>query len=291
MKLKILIILCALLLLLSGCNTKYQRISFDDDTLGEKLSALDNDTLVINNATETYPKQIPIYKIIENDISEQEYRQMLEALDLPDKVAPDDLEKNSLYYNLVNMTDFSRGYFNMSEEEAIKQAWEVLDKIFFLTGEYECVGLDDMFYMVDSEGRHTTRAGVVFRRVVDGLRVSGGDKCVIYFDGSGLVAIKMHLFDYIKIGTMTLVPMEEAEARIKTPDSFTIEANFGKANTLQVDNVNLRLVNQYSSGCTILQPVYNFVGTAIKEDGSKAEFISRIIAIPESYTYEKETTE
>ena len=85
--------------------------------------------------------------------------------------------------------------------------------------------------------------------------------------------------------------MDEAESRIKPPDSFTIEANFGKANTLQVDNVNLRLVNQYSSGCTILQPVYNFVGTAIKEDGSKAEFISRVIAIPESYTYEKETTE
>ena len=90
---------------------------------------------------------------------------------------------------------------------------------------------------------------------------------------------------------MTLVPMEEAEARIKTPDSFTIEANFGKANTLQVDNVNLRLVNQYSSGCTILQPIYSFIGTATFDDNSQAEFISRIIAIPESYTYEKETTE
>ena len=60
---------------------------------------------------------------------------------------------------------------------------------------------------------------------------------------------------------------------------------------LQVDNVNLRLVNQYSSGCTILQPMYSFVGTATFDDNSQAEFISRIIAIPESYTYEKETTE
>lgn len=55
---------------------------------------------------------------------------------------------------------------------------------------------------------------------------------------------------------------------------------------LQVERVKLLFVNQFYRGCIILQPIYIFIGTAIDIDGDHVEFHSKVIAIPESYTYE-----
>ena len=44
--------------------------------------------------------------------------------------------------------------------------------------------------------------------------------------------------------------------------------------------------SQYSRGCTILQPIYVFSGTALMEEEREEEFSLTVIAIPEKYTYE-----
>lgn len=285
--------MCCFLLVFSGCAVKYQRISFDSDTPGENLANhINADTKVENTVNADFPDQLPIYKIIERNIYQEEYEQMLEALDIPTKPSLLELEGNSLFYSVVGFVDTSRGYFDMSEEEAEKLAWEIFNKIPFLEGEWECTGIRSSYTISDSTGSHIGRAGVSFCRLLDGVRVVGEDTCTLYFDGSGLVAIDIDLFDYIADGTMDMVALEDAATKIKTPDAFSIDTlDEGKSNvaeTLHVDRIKLLLVNQYSNGCTILQPVYNFIGTATLEDGTQAEFSSKVIAIPESYTDESE---
>lgn len=235
--------------------------------------------------------QLPIYTITERSISQEDYQQMQEKLQLSNKPVSLTLEGNVVHYNLADYTDFNRGYFNMTDEEIEKLAWETFNKIPFMEGEYEYLGIRNTMRVYYSEGEHVTRVGVSFRRLLDGVRVIGEDSCMLYFDGSGLVEIRIEMYDYKKIGIMDMVSLEDAAARIKTPDSFSVDINSEEVNiadTLQVDRVKLLLVNQYSEGCTILQPVYNFIGTAALEDGTQAEFSSKIIAIPESYTYESE---
>lgn len=283
------LVVCCLLLLLLTRGTKYQRISFDRDTLGEDLEKhISENTVVNNTAKESFPNKLPIYQITERDITQQEYKQMVNALGITDHPRDLELEGNSLFYNLASFTDTSRGYFNMSDEEVEKLAWDIFNKIPFIDGEYECLGVMSTIKIEDSQGEAIARAGVSFRRLLNGIRVVGEDDCVLYFDGSGLVAISITMYNYEKTGTMNMVSLKEAADRIKTPDDFSIDANTGAAEMLQVDRIKLVLVNQHSEGCTILQPVYNFIGTATMEDGSQAEFSSKIIAIPESYTYEKE---
>ena len=109
----------------------------------------------------------------------------------------------------------------------------------------------------------------------------------MWFDGSGLVEIIIRMYDFEKTGTMDMVALADAETRIKTPDDLSIDDAVGTVDTLRVDRVKLLLVNQYSRGCTILQPVYNFIGTATSENGDQAEFKSKVIAIPEAMTYEE----
>lgn len=288
------ILLCSVLLLLCGCNgslMKYKRISFETETLGEELKSIDENTVVINKANETFSSQMPIYKIKERNISQQEFQKMLDNLEIADdpsyRYDDFELDGNRIYISLRDYTDVSRGFFDMTEDEVEDLAWEVFNKIPFMEGEYECVGIQNKYTYGDATGNHISRAGVGFCRLIDGVRAVGDETCVLYFDGTGLVEIRIKLYDYEKIGTMDMVSLEDAEGKIKTPDDFKIGKN-GTVDTLQVNQVKLRLVNQYSRGCTILQPIYNFIGTATFEDGTQSEFSSRVIAIPESMTYEEE---
>ena len=293
MKLKILIILCAFLLLLSGCNTKYQRISFNAQYVAEELAAhISEDTTIINKTDTTFAARLPIYKITEDNITEAQFQQLKQQLQVPENssvMLPLRYEGNCIEGRFDYYGDEA---FTMSEEELEALAWKVFEKIPFMEGEYEYSGIRGERYTSNVQGDKTINEVMVsFYRLLDGVRVIGNDQCNMWFDDSGLVEIYIERFNYTRIGTMDLVPLEDAEARIDAPDYFAIDAPAGKANTLQVDRVRLSLVNQYSSSCTILQPIYSFVGTATFDDNSQAEFISRIIAIPESYTYEKETTE
>ena len=268
---------------------KYKRISFEQGSLGEGENPhINEDTIVVNNVQQTFAAQLPIYEIIPRNITQQEFEAIKAALQLPDDNGGSidlELDGNRLYYNGAYFTDNSRGYFDMTDEELEQEAWKVFNQIPFLKGEYMYMGKKAEMKLIDSEGEHITRVGVRFQFMLDGCRVAGDHSVMLYFDGSGLVEIIINLFEYKQIGVMDLVSLEDAEARIKTPDDFVFDAS-GTIQTLQVEDVQLLWISQYSQGCTILQPIYTFSGTAIMEDGTQEEFVSKIIAIPESYTYE-----
>ena len=296
------VLLVGAILLLCGCNAnktseqqKYKRISFESESLDDSLGYLNDDTIIVSDLAETFSSQIPIYRISECNISDQQFQQMLGNLKIAeDPTYPYDdfmLEGNTIYINLIDYTDYSRGYFDMTDWEVEELAWEVFNKIPFMEGEYECVGIQNKYTCGDKDGEHISRAGVGFCRVLDGVRVVGGETCVLYFDGSGLVEMSIKMYDYEKIGMMDLIPLTDAKEKLKTPDDFDFEMGEPKSNevidTLHVEQVKLRLINQYSKGCAILQPIYYFIGTAIHVDTTETDFSSKVIAIPESMTYEE----
>lgn len=272
---------------------RYKRISFDGETLGETLSQyIDEDTEVVNTATESFSDRFSVYKISERKISYKEFQQMLKQLGI----------ENSRYIdwhgNVINGTikDYSSTDvedFNMPDEELEKLAWETFNKLPFIEGTYEYCGITRTYTISsDSIGTRIFRVGVSFRRVLDGIQIRGSDQCDLYFDNTGLVEIFVKLYNYKKIGTMDMIPLESASSRIKNPDSFSIDTEdpaqgLGIVDTLQVERNELIFYNQYYLGCTILQPAYRFVGTAADADGRQAKFKSLVIAIPESYTYEE----
>ena len=294
MKKIITLMLCFVLVLLSGCNTspkKYKRISFKSDTMSEEFVYIHDNTVVINKAENTISQKVPIYEINERVISDNERQLLMACLGLPTNPYMFEHEGNRISISLVGVTDSSRGYFDMTEEEAIEEAWKLFNRIPFIDGEYECIGIRESYTRSDRDGRHTLRAGVTFCRLLDGIRVTGNDSCTLTFDGSGLVGVSITLFDYKKVGTMDLVPMEVADAKLKAPDDFDIgtlgNQPYKKVETMEVDRVGLRMINQYSRGCAILQPIYFYSGTATLEDGTQEEFSSKVIAIPEEMTYEE----
>lgn len=295
MKIRVGIVMLCCALLLCGCNMKhekYQRISFDSDTLGESLEQyISDDTVVVNKAAETFPTQMPIYEITERNITEQEFQKLQQQLETPDYTSHwhgMKLEGNKISGSFA---DFGTGKFTMTEDELEALAWKTFNQIPFMDGDYEYYGIRGEEKLSNSEGEYTTRVMVSFYRFLDGVRVIGNDRCDLWFNDSGLVAIDITQFDYEQVGVMDTVTLEDATNKIKTPDAFSIRTNQDPEHiveTLQVDRIKLLLVNQYSEGCTVLQPIYNFMGTASLEDGSEAEFSSKVIAIPESYTYEKD---
>ena len=291
MKKLLVVLLCCSILLLSGCNKKYKRISFESDALSDGSAAyVQENATVVNKATDHFKSQLPIYKIKEQNIPTKEFQQMLQALNLSD--GGSSFYSIELEGNSINGTwsDVGTGIFTMSEQELEALAWETFHKIPFLEGEYEYFGIRGEEAVSDSNGRHITSILVSFRRVLDGVPVTGEDQCDLWFDDSGLEGINIRLFDYEKIGMMDLVPLEDAETRIKTPDGCSwdsVENVLAQdVNALQVDHVKLQLINQHWRGCEILQPIYNFVGTAALNGGTQTKFNSKVIAIPESYTYE-----
>lgn len=296
MKKPVFVLILCVVLSLCGCSRKqekYQRISFEQDTMGEEIvKCLVEDTTVVNTVDQKFPTRLSIFRITKKEITEQDYQQIMDILELPDEPRYMELEENELLYSLVGYTDESRGYFEMTDEAVETLAWETFNKIPFIEGEFECLGIRDTITVSNIHGdEKILRAGVAFRRLLDGVPVTGEERCVLYFDGSGLVAIEITLFDYEKTGTMDVVALKDAVNKIKTPDSFSLEVYrepIPIVNTLNVDHIKLLLVNQFSEGCTILQPIYKFTGTASLVDGSEAEFSSKVIAIPESYTYEKD---
>lgn len=303
MKKQLISVLCCVLLFLSGCTAepqalKYRRVSLSNDELGESLSSfIGKDTSVINTVNQDFPAQLPIYQISPRQISQLEFQQMQQQLGIADNPSHSrdhfELDGNMVFCNLTSYTDFDRGYFDMREDELEILAWEMFEKIPFMDGNYEYLGIQSKMTVNDASGDHVSRVGVSFRRLLDDIRVVGQDNCMLYFDGSGLVSLQITLFDYQQIGTMDVLPIKTAASQIKTPDAFILENQTtlpitNRVESLEVDRTVLLWVNQHSDGCDILQPVYNFIGTATDTNGNQAEFSSRIIAIPDSYTYESE---
>ena len=328
MKIRIIAMICGILLLISGCHAEqeqiaqvstnpttstessdlpststpekqYLRIDLEGETMGEEFANyLSEDTTVTITTDETAPAQMPIYEIKPHSIPDDDCQQMLE--DLKTTYATDNwwcekelLDSNEVYYKLRhNYGDPEREAYETlqwTDEELEEHAWEVFDKIPFLEGEYEYAGITvtDKKWTL-ATGQVVKSVGVSFLKLVDGVPVTGSDECVIFFDGSGPCEMFIRMYDYEQIGTMDMLPLTDAQARITTPDSFSFKNNYSKiANSLEVDNLKLYLVNQEHRGCTILQPLYNFSGTATLEDGTESRFNAQIIAIPEAYTYEE----
>jgi len=292
-----LIFTLCIMVLVAGCSPKYKRISFNDEYLRETITKhLDSNTEIINSTSKDFANDFTIYEISEREITDEEFQQVLRVLDIDE----DELQKyyikkenNKITGNLANMTDYSRGYYDMTDKELEKIAWDTFKKLPFIEGTYEYLGIQSKTTMSDSEGTHITRAGVSFRKLLDDSRVVGNDQCYLYFDGSGLVEFHIELYEYNEIGKMEMLSLDDALKKLKTPDAFTIDpkgkipnVELGKIDTLNIDNINLLYVNQYSKGCKILQPVYTFSGVAADVYGIQTEFSANIIAIPETNTFE-----
>lgn len=273
-------------------EAQFLRIDVSGETLGEDLERhIDADTAVSITAEFNYPNQLTVYEISKHNITEQEFQQLNEQLEVPESTSSRHglkLDGNRIYGQFA---DHGTGTVTMTDEELETQARKTFSQIPFLEGEYVYYGICGNETLEDSEGVRTTRVRVAFCRVVDGSRIIANDRCDMWFNDSGLVGIAIDLFDYEPIGNMDVLTQEEVEARIKTPDAFTIETDSGGKNiasTLHIDKINMLWVNQQSRGCTILQPLYIYSGTVVLEDGTRADFSSEIIAIPEAYTYEEE---
>ena len=281
------LVLC-LLCSLSGCAKKYQRISFDSEDLGE-VTFVDEQTKVTNLTKDQFPKELPIYEITPRDISQEDFEKMLQNLQIEDQRSRFDLDGNTVSGDVMSITDYSAGDFSMTDEDLEVLAKETFAKLPFIQGEYEYKGIvGNMTRSSDELGTIVTRVAVRFNRVLDGVRVAGDDRCDLWFNADGFVEIYAKTYDYKKTGTMDLVSYESAAERIKNPDALTVEGLTSEAaQTLCANQVELYFINQNSRGCTILQPIYNFKGTATSAAGKEGEFQSKIIAIPESYTYEK----
>lgn len=288
------VIRCAIVLLVVAIILfvpKYKRIRFNNEgVLGDSPKYIDVKTEVIFTETEEFPVKIPIYHIFERNITNEELEEMKRELGIPDS-ADIDLHGHELSGYLTSVTDTSRGYFTMTDEELEKVAWETFKKLPFMDGEYQYLGIVSKTEISDNTGTHVTRVGVSFRRILDGMRVLGAEYCVLSFDDAGLVEFDISLYDYKKLGTMDVVPLNVASAKITDPDRFVFSSKdttqpFGVADTMRVNDVILLLMNQYNNGCTILQPVYSFMGDATDSKGDQAEFNVWVIAIPKYYTYE-----
>lgn len=292
----VIICLCCLLITLSGCSAQYKRISFDSECFRETLTKyIDEDTEVVNTATESFSDRCSVYAISERNISKKEFRKMLKQLGIENH-GDVHLEGNVINGTIKTVPDSSANEFNMPDEELEKLAWETFNKLPFIEGTYEYCGITRDYTVSDSAGTRIVRVGVSFRRTLDGIQIRGSDQCDLYFDNTGLVEIFVKLYDYKKIGAMDLISLESASARIKDPDSFGLDLGqpmmkLGTVDTLHVERNELAFYNQNYRGCTILQPAYRFVGTATDSDGRQAEFKSIVIAVPDSYTYEEEEEE
>lgn len=284
--------ICIFVLLLSGCSEKYLRIDISNPALGDYLSKyIDENTKIINHTIDTYPPMFPVYYIEERVITADELQQMQEAFDnefTDYKRIQLSSDGNKIYGEIVGTS--SKEYLDMTEGEIEQTAWRVLGLIPFLTGEYEYLGIRSTQTIIDDAGEHPYRVRVSFYRLLDGIRVIGNEHINFYFGPDGLEMIDMELFDYEKKGEMEILSVKDALTRVTMPDDFTIddgvsETDIGVAETLTIDHIKLVLVNQSSRGCTILQPVFSFSGVAADANGIFKEFISKVVAIPETYTY------
>ncbi len=287
MKRSIAVVLCCLLLILSGCKQQqYKRISFSTEEPRESLKHIDEETKVEMVATGVSLTQIPIYEISERPITDEEVQIMQQQLGITDTL----IEVDGNYINeIFGPRD---GSFTMTDEELEKIAWETFEKLPFMDGTFEYLGITGRSERSDSEGTRVTSVLVTFRRTLGGIRVLGNEICWLGFNDDGLTQIFVRLYKYKEIGTMDVLSIDTVSESIKSPDRLVLSIptmdGLGMFQTMQVEEVMPLLINQhFSKGCTILQPVYSFRGTAFDTEGINPEFNAWIIAIPDKYTYEE----
>lgn len=304
-------VICASLLSACSATGPYKRISLSGEMLGEANSVFNetvaDSTVVENLSNDSFPDKLPVYQISKREITRDDFKQLAAELGISTQMVAVDVEywrfqqgskadEQMLMRYETNAVSYVRAVecrapLPYDDDELISMAQEVVNKLSLVNGEkYECVGVSSTQTLITDDDEFVVKKRVSFRRLIDGFRVIGNDICDVYFSCGGLCGIEIKLYDYEAVDEMELITLENAFKKVKNPDAFSLTAssdkNFsGKASKLTVNRTKLLLVNQYSSGCEILQPVYNFIGVAENESGS-VEFSSRIIAIPEKYTHD-----
>lgn len=299
---------------LHGCSYEHQhefkRIRFGGEALGELDSVLDatitDSTKIENLSVEKYSDKFPIWNITPHEVTKAEAEAFIERFGLGEgnysKVGTGNhfntndgkfrviysSNRISLHYTVLE-SDLPE--VTKSDEEIVAEAQRVFESINIIPdAEYECIGV--IGYGTCSYGttEKITEKSVVFRRILDGVRVLGNDCFYIDVGENGVVSISAKLFDYEKNGELRMLPISDAVKRIDKSDGFGVlnakENGYeGAADKLTVESTYMVFYNQYNGGCNILQPVYSIRGTVQNASG-KTEFLSRIIAIPERYTHE-----
>lgn len=282
------IILCAVVSLFPGCSIQYDDLRLsNDEQLGERLSQyIDNDTQVTNLIDKSMPAELPMYRIHKRVITDKEYDDILMVLGISKPLSAKqwvNRKDNRLHIQLIDVITATRAFFGMSPEELESNARGVFSKLSVMEGTYEYVGQRASYRRIDNQGEHILSAGAGFCPIIDGIRVVGNGTCWFYFDGEGIVELIIELYDYEEIGTMKLIPLQDAIERITTPDDFSVDSDgesnmIGIIDTLQVNRIELRYVNQFSQGKKFLIPVYCFFGVAIDKEGVQSKFTSIVNA-------------
>ncbi len=312
-KINLLSIFIAMALVFSGCYVQegqYKRINLNGTTLGEDdghyNKAASKKTTVEYNATETFADTMPIYEITPRVISEEEVMELAAAFNIKgelDKSNPIlykyQLKQDEIVHIRVDDPGnricfrFDKTFkeeMKQTDEELISQAKEIFNKLSIIDGKYECLGITKIGTVSGDDFEYIDDKRVSFGKLIDGTRTIGEECCYMLFNSDGLAYMELELYDYEVIGEMDMVPLETAKSKIKNPDALGTYEIEGKpkltdtAEKLTVERVKLIYVNQYGDGCTILQPVYNFIGTATNGEECM-EFQSKVIAIPDKYTY------
>ena len=282
------IILCAVVSLLPGCSIQYDDLRLSNgEQLGERLSQyIDNDTQVTNLIDKSMPAELPMYRIHKRVITDKEYDDILMVLGISKPLSAKqwvNRKDNRLHIQLIDVITATRAFFGMSPEELESNARGVFSKLSVMEGTYEYVGQRASYRRIDNQGEHILSAGAGFCPIIDGIRVVGNGTCWFYFDGEGIVELIIELYDYEEIGTMKLIPLQDAIERITTPDDFSVDSDgesnmMGIIDTMQVNQIELRYVNQFSKGKKALIPVYCFIGIAIDKEGVQSKFTSIVNA-------------
>lgn len=304
---RIIALILLLNLLFCSCssnNTKYKRIDISVQTLDGEKSDLEQTvnwrTKIESTQNDIFTTTMPVYEITPLVVSRSQLKLFAEHLGVYTNSESDFSDTcietehgtvslqndNYLYYS----TDHVEEPMTQSDDDLVEEAKRIFNALPIFEGEYECMGVQSVQTLTESdELSYIVSKRIAFRKVIDGVRVLGNEICNLYFDADGLYTIRMELYNYTKVGEIPMLSLDDAIDKIKDADAFSVDADettfSGVADKLTVERVKLLYVNQYSEGCTILQPVFNLMGTAENDSGT-AEFSAKIIAIPEKYTYE-----
>ena len=295
----------------------YKRVSFGDQTLGDGQDWSDivsRSTKIEMNNTDTFDTAFPVYKITPHVFNAEDVKRLAECFGVTG-VEPVTNVKDSigihisrgrkqidvyctlgeiglptLVYMYNNDDHYESREMTQTVEELESAAREIFSKLQFIDGEYEYVGITSTQTVSKPNGPEIQGRRLSFRRLINGTRVVGNGGIDMYFNIDGLEQLRITAFDYEQIDTLDMIPLNTALKKVKDPDGYSIDWKgspdyTGKADSIVINQVKLLYVNQYSEGCTILQPVYNFIGEAVNESG-EIHINARIIAIPEKYTYD-----
>ncbi len=300
--------ICLICFLTDPINTVvYQRIELvRGETTPDGPSDLDKTvglfTKVTSSVTETFPKNMPVYEITPCEIDDETWAQFLThfGMSLPDRISKSNRveENDSIAYRSKNkltyyIADHSENPMSYSDEAVIEKAKAMFASFPFVDGTYECGGIDSRRIRSTGDQTFTISKSVVFYRQIEGERILG-DACYMDFTAEGLCQLSIVRYEYKQVDVIPMISLQKAIDKVKHPDTFYVDDNdtklSGKADVLHVEKARLVYVNQYSFGCTILQPVYNLTGYA-EDDSGTVPFTAKVIAIPDKYTYRDDSNQ